>query len=247
MEKSHKQDRKRAVHDDDEGSEAGGQRKRRGPGESSQAAQRVSSVPAAAKPVAAGRDKTSWLSSVSGSNDESKLFSRDDEHASASKKALNKYMAALHLCDESNGAADSHLGKAAASLKSAAKAFAGMQRERQSAGLTSNTRKQETPEDAMRVSEQHAQALDLALALAEDPITKDTIMTIHAVCTDGLCETAGKIRTKGVSVGSTRCCAPEVVEDQLANCLNVLEEVCMCCMYIHTFICMDILHVHLRW
>jgi hypothetical protein len=34
-------------------------------------------------------------------------------------------------------------------------------------------------------------------------------------------------------------CAPEVAEDQLAKCLNVLKEVHMCvcvCMYIHTHV-----------
>jgi hypothetical protein len=171
---------------------------------------------------------TSWLANLLNDteNEESKLLDRNDEHINASKKSLTKYLAALHLCEDSEELANSQLSKAASSLKAAAEAFATMQRERQSAGLANNARKQDTAEDASRVAQMHAQALDLGLSMADETMTQETLKIIHALCTETLCQTSGQIRTKGASVGGRRCCGADLVDGQLSSCLVAIEQVC---------------------
>jgi len=115
----------------------------------------------------------------------------------------------------------------AASTLAAADAFAEMQLARQGAGLTSNTRKQETAESASLVIQNHDKALKAAMSdsLARVPLTLEVLCQIHAIlCSDGLCDVAGAVRKTGVNVGNRQCLPPDRVEAEIRLALESVEQ-----------------------
>lgn len=84
----------------------------------------------------------------------------------------------------------------------ALKLFQEAQMDRQKLCLSKNTGKQPSASAARKLQDQHAEAIQNALASAHQPLTPQMIQSWHKTMLQGILEEAGCWRTKGVKVGN---------------------------------------------